>query len=588
MPFNTYSPDLVYDPASRRGVAGVVAQVTDLLTGVPVATYDENGVARPVVTNPQGYIATFWTDNTVTQVMVNAGGIALPMIAQEMVGAGVDAAQAAQAAAEAAAALVGAPADTAIATAVASGATATDAALGAKFLRKEELVFNVARYGATGDGVTVDTTTIQMAVNAAPAGSQIFFPPDKVFNLGSGVIDLNKPLKLHGAKLLSTTGKAIRATADADIADVVITGPGTGIPYVNGNPGIEVLGTSGTYVSAKIRNCTIMGMRDSGIRLEFVRNFEVVGNHIENFRYGGIMVNSAEKGYVFRNTIKHAVQDTVGLSYGIAISDLVNTIAGRSKDVFVMFNHIEDIPEWEGLDTHGGLRINFSYNTVVDCRTGLSMGVGSDTRLTAPEQCVAMGNIMSAVNVTALPTTGIGLGGTSTTSPVNPLYADAVIMDNSFRAIDFPVLIPDSRVHSVDRVKSLIKNNQGDPGQIMLSDESDSGWVALTTYGAFATGYSSNSGYPTQIRVITDRKGRTVHIRGAVSVSAPATINLFTFSDVSLIPPAEYLLGLQQDVASPFGTFQLAILPSGILRTIFPSTIRTSNFIVSSTYRVGA
>lgn len=86
MAFNTYNPELVYDPASRRGVAGEIAKVTDLETGLPVITYDSSGAERPIITNSQGYISTFYTDEAISQVMVTVRGISLVFLAQETMG----------------------------------------------------------------------------------------------------------------------------------------------------------------------------------------------------------------------------------------------------------------------------------------------------------------------------------------------------------------------------------------------------------------------------------------------------------------------------------------------------------------------
>ncbi len=49
-------------------------------------------------------------------------------------------------------------------------------------------------------------------------------------------------------------------------------------------------------------------------------------------------------------------------AYGIAVSAYGGE--PRSSDVTVTGNTVEDVPTWHGLDTHGGLRIAFTNNTV--------------------------------------------------------------------------------------------------------------------------------------------------------------------------------------------------------------------------------
>ena len=48
-------------------------------------------------------------------------------------------------------------------------------------------------------------------------------------------------------------------------------------------------------------------------------------------------------------------------AYGIAVS---NESGAVSSDVVVDGNTVETVPTWHGLDTHGGVRISFTNNTV--------------------------------------------------------------------------------------------------------------------------------------------------------------------------------------------------------------------------------
>lgn len=59
-----------------------------------------------------------------------------------------------------------------------------------------DLIYNVKAYGAIGDGSHDDTTKIQAAINAAPHGAWVYFPPGNY--LISGTITINKRIKFSG------------------------------------------------------------------------------------------------------------------------------------------------------------------------------------------------------------------------------------------------------------------------------------------------------------------------------------------------------------------------------------------------------
>jgi hypothetical protein len=60
---------------------------------------------------------------------------------------------------------------------------------------KGAAVYNVKDYGAEGDGLTDDTTAIQAAIDAAPAGSTIFAPTGKYV---ISTLSITKPLTMKG------------------------------------------------------------------------------------------------------------------------------------------------------------------------------------------------------------------------------------------------------------------------------------------------------------------------------------------------------------------------------------------------------
>lgn len=154
--------------------------MVDAATGAPVTTYNMDGVPAPVVTNSQGYVSPFQCDPGVSAVLASFGSVTLPLIDQAAVLQAGAAAVAAQAAAEDAAELVGAPADLAIAAAVQALNTQTRAAL------------NVL-YGdaATAAMVNTDGAATRNAVNAILAAHIKTLIPTGQTLIDTGWIDLD-------------------------------------------------------------------------------------------------------------------------------------------------------------------------------------------------------------------------------------------------------------------------------------------------------------------------------------------------------------------------------------------------------------
>src|SRR5262249_4445402 len=77
---------------------------------------------------------------------------------------------------------------------------------------------NVRSYGATGDGTTDDTASIQNAANAAQAlGQPLFFPPGTYLH--------NSTLTFNGIVVNGTGGACVLQAGDADNTAVILTGP---------------------------------------------------------------------------------------------------------------------------------------------------------------------------------------------------------------------------------------------------------------------------------------------------------------------------------------------------------------------------
>lgn len=352
--------------------------------------------------------------------------------------------------------------DATVASLVAQGGTSTRVALDDLYSGAGYTV-DAATYGVVADGITDDSAAIQAAVAAMPEGSTLEFPPDRAVRLGSP-FTVDRPARIKGGKFLTDSGQAIVVTStDVHIDGAEIIGPGTDVPYQIQNHGIDAKGTLANPLKVKITNCTIRGMRDSAIWLEHVRDFIIDGNHIQDFRYAGIWVASGKNGRITGNTVRDAVWNQTTECYGMAMTGTDGRIENRTDGVIIAHNHVINVPDRTGLDTHGGINVTFAFNQVRNCKTGITGTVGNIDRDTAPQRMVIVGNtIIGDPNYTAGTTVGIALGGSPDGHPLDPLWADMMVMSNVIRDVVIPINLPGSRGEKVDRSLSQIKHNTSD------------------------------------------------------------------------------------------------------------------------------
>lgn len=476
--------------------------------------------------------------------------------------------------------------DSAFSDLINDGVSLTSRALRTSFVRRDEFVTNALDYQVAG----VDTASwIELAIDSVPAHSVLTFPTALTISLNRPV-NVDKPVILRGGKF-KTSGIAFNVTSsDVTLDDVTIDGPGLDAVYLSKSAAINVAGNISKYLTnINIRNCVINGVRDTGIQAEYVKEFEIVNNTISVFKYAGIMMLSVEDGDCSYNIISDAYQAaTQSNSYGIAVSDLINTVEGRSRNVNVTFNTVKNIPLWEGIDTHGGDNIFIAFNTVEECKNGIVATVGNNNRVTAPINCRIIANsVYAPILTTTTTTTGVALGGSAAANPLHPLYTDAIVALNTLSRVTIPVSLPTNTGDTVSRLRSIMQMNSG-TGGIVVIDSDDTGWVPITKYGNFAEGYASNSSYPVMIRVMREGKGKVVKIEGAVSLvtSETRTNNIFfIFTDESIIPPYDkIMLGESRGVVAPYANAKLSVNTAGSFRTVFPADIYTTNFTVTSEY----
>ena len=272
--------------------------------------------------------------------------------------------------------------------------------------------YSPREFGVVGNGTTDDTAAWNDALDTVPAGSTFTCPEGDRYKL-TGPLNLKKAVTIEGGEFLPrTTGRGLNITA----SDVTIRGSKfTSSSAAKPDASHQIIAAVGTS-SAPLRRVTVDKViidksRHQGVRLEWCEDVKVTGCTITDFQYGAVMLISVTRAEVSGCIIRNGLQEGgLANAYGIAATDLVNTVAGRSKDILITRNVVDNIPRWEGIDTHGGERITITDNIVTRCRDGIAAVAGNKSRATAPKALVVSGNTIDSLGI-ASPRSAIRLYG---------------------------------------------------------------------------------------------------------------------------------------------------------------------------------
>lgn len=287
-------------------------------------------------------------------------------------------------------------ADTAVSGYIASPSL-TSAALNKAYRRG----YSPREFGVVGNGTTDDTAAWNTVLSSVPAGAVITCPEGDRYKL-SGPLNVAKSVTIEGGEFLPhTTGKCLNITAsNVALRGSRFTAASASVPDTS-HQIITAIGTS----AAPLRGITIDGVtiskaRYHGIWLEWCENVKVAGTQITDFQYAAVMLVSVRGGEVSGCTIRNGLQEGgIANTYGIAVTDLANSFAARSMDVLVTRNIVDNIPRWEGIDTHGGERITITDNVITRCYDGIAAVSGNSSRVTAPRQVIISGNTIDSMGL---------------------------------------------------------------------------------------------------------------------------------------------------------------------------------------------
>lgn len=320
-------------------------------------------------------------------------------------------------------------------------------------------------------------------------GGDVVCDPTAVIDVTGADVTASVPgTVLSGANLVASSGPGLLVSAsDVTVRDPAIAGPG-GTTLGTSQKLIYAVGAQSAPLSnVRVEGARLTGSMSDSVWLEWCVDSVVSRCAISDFLNSGVMVISGEGVAVDCNAIRDGHIPANGVEvYGIAVSDLANTVAARSRHCTVTGNRVHQI-DWEGIDTHGGDGVVVTGNTVTASRRSIALVTGNATRVTAPRNCVVSGNLIDATGARVTPDIGIFLGGISG----NP--ASATITGNQIVGYD-----GESPIVTTfwDRDDTVIANNS----------RPHVPWTNVTLTG----GWTHNASFP--LRYMVD--GNTVTVRG--------------------------------------------------------------------------
>lgn len=284
-------------------------------------------------------------------------------------------------------------------------------------------VVNVKDFGAKGDGVTDDTAAIQAAASKAE-GKSLYIPSGR-YLLSSASVLLPSNVHVFGdgpdscliqPNYYSYSGSWDRAAAvdwnvfqmQPGTENVLIeklglrgpfyatdygSNPVQNFPYSNGilcrgrdYQDRKSLSLEGESRNIRIEKVSIEGFAEDGIQLDNVTDGWVTNCDIKRCGRGGVRVYGGLRVYVAFNSISYLFPgdklNGTNRMYGVTFTRVYKAPLADfrpSRYCSAAFNKVSNSPYWKGLDTHGGINIDFSFNQIEECHIGIGVDKGGFT-----------------------------------------------------------------------------------------------------------------------------------------------------------------------------------------------------------------
>lgn len=259
-----------------------------------------------------------------------------------------------------------------------------------EYMQSLATVYNVRDYGATGDGVTDDTTAIQNTLAAAAAGGTVVFPAGTYkFSVALGVQGHNTAMVgLAGSQLVASV--KLDRHIDSNDFDYLrfhgLTITGTGVQTVGG---YSVILLSGGSTYCVVSQCRIVNAPGSAIVDDGTHNM-VLNNVVDTTGEHGIYSSSGMWAVYQGNHIRNVgtVPGTTLGSHGISLAGSLHcTVTGNTLEAIAGTAIVlRDGAQWctiTGNCISGGTDRHFALGTANDCAVVGNISSGPATSMDA-------------------------------------------------------------------------------------------------------------------------------------------------------------------------------------------------------------
>jgi hypothetical protein len=318
-------------------------------------------------------------------------------------------------------------------------------------------------------------SSLQDRVNATPTGGLLDLTGCS-YAIATNNVAISRSMTLKGGTLTASASGLLIMASHVTVSGMTLRGPG--YDAQRSHFGISVQGGSATsyFSNITLSGNSISGWDGDGIDAAFVDGFTFSNNVISNIWYAGIGGVSVKNGQISGNHVFNIVGGPN--AYGIYLSRMYGgglAVNPRSSDVVVSGNTIEDVPNWHGLDTHAGQRIQFLNNIVRRCQTAIFV-TGDPDSSSGADMFASLDVTVSANTLESGVTdgsrhTGIWFSGAGSGLGSSTELATGVISGNTITGYGDQTIDHDGGIQVRDTSGLQITNNQvndGSPSGIAL------------------------------------------------------------------------------------------------------------------------